>query len=412
MDIKILKESVTFPKGFKATGGHTGIKKQDMDMAIILSDYPAEAAGCFTLNIVKAAPVLWDMEIIKNKNTVKAVVINSGNANACTGEKGYEDCKKTAETFAEKNQLSPHEVFICSTGVIGVPLPMEKIEKGVNVLSENLDYALSAGNLAAKAIMTTDTYEKTAACEFFISGKPVRIGAMAKGSGMIHPNMATMLGFINTDIAISKDLLQKALTEAIEKTFNMITVDGDTSTNDTVLLLANGGAKNEKIVSEGPEYDIFKLALLQICKALAISIAKDGEGATKLMEIAVIGAASEKDASLIAKSVAGSSLFKAALFGEDANWGRVLCAMGYSGGFFNPESTVLSFHSFENGVKKEIYLMENGSPLSFSEEEAKNILKENEIYINILLKDGNGEAKAWGCDLTYDYVKINGDYRS
>lgn len=412
MNEEILNKSVTFPKGFKAAAGQAGIKKSGLDMALILSEIPADAAGCFTLNKVKAAPVIWDMEIAEKNEKAKAVVINSGNANACTGEKGMADCKEMAETFSEINNCAAHEVFVCSTGVIGVNLPMENVKKGIKAISKALDSSEEAGVQAARGIMTTDTYEKIAGIEFKIAGKEIRIGAMAKGSGMIHPNMATMLGFITTDASISKKLLQEALTDAIEKTFNMITVDGDTSTNDTVLILANGMAENKEILSESKEYEVFKNGLLAVCKKLAMDIAKDGEGATKLMEITVTGAKSEKDAKAIAKSVAGSSLFKAALFGEDANWGRVLCAMGYSDGDFDPNQVSLQFSSFENGVLNHISLMEDGKPVAFDESKAKTILKEKEILIDIFLKDGEGTAKAWGCDLTYDYVKINGDYRS
>ncbi len=410
--MKLNHQSITFPRGFKASAGHTGIKRKSMDMALIISEAPAVSAGCFTLNTVKAAPVKWDIDAVKNSPFAKGIVVNSGNANACTGAQGDKDCKKMAETLAGLEGCGPEEILVCSTGIIGVKLPMDKIITGIKDLHKGLDSSMESGSMAAKGIMTTDTYEKTAGCEISLSGKAVKIGAMAKGSGMIHPNMATMLGFITTDANISKALLQNALSDVIEKTFNMITVDGDTSTNDTVLIMANGLAENTLIEEKNEDYELFTSALLEVCKKLAMDIARDGEGATKLMEITVTGAKAYNDAREISKSIAGSSLFKAALFGADANWGRVLCAMGYSGGFFTPENVGLTFHSLSGGIKKEIILMKDGAPVSFNEEEAKEVLKEKEIFINIYLKDGNASAKAWGCDLSYDYVKINGDYRS
>lgn len=404
--MKIFEASVTAPKGFKACGDFVGLKKAKKDMALIESETLATAAGCFTTNVVKAAPVLWDIDVVKNK--IKGIVVNSGNANACTGEKGYKDAEKTAKCFAELSGVGSENVLVCSTGVIGVNLPMDKIESGIKQLYPKLSDSFESGMEAAQAIMTTDLVSKTIGVEIEIGGKKVTLGGMAKGSGMINPNMATMLCFITTDVAISQTLLQKALSECVVDTFNMISVDGDTSTNDTVLVLANGMAENEEITEENEDYEVFKNALFEINKKLAIDCANDGEGATKLMEVCVKGAVDKNDARKIALSVVSSNLLKAALFGEDANWGRVLCAMGYSGAEFDPYKVTIYFRS----EKGNILLMDSGKPIVFDEEKASTILSEHKIYIDIQLEEGDSEAVAWGCDLTYDYVKINGDYRS
>lgn len=398
--------NVTSAQGFKAAGNAVGLKKVKKDMAIIVSEVPATAAGCFTSNIVKAAPVLWDMEQVNNK--ISGIVVNSGNANACTGQQGLKDAETTADCLASLIGCTKKNVLVCSTGVIGVNLNMEKVLNGVKATYPLLSDTQESGALASEAIMTTDTYAKTISAEVEIGGKKVTLGGMAKGSGMINPNMATMLCFITTDCAISKAMLDKALKECVADTFNMITVDGDTSTNDTVLVLANGLAGNEEINAEGADYNIFKEALFAINKDLAVKCVDDGEGATKLMEVTVTGAASEDDARTIAMSVTSSNLFKAALFGEDANWGRVLCAMGYSGAKFNPMGVTIHFRS-KGGT---IMLMDNGKPIVFDEELASKILKEHKIYVDIALAEGECDATAWGCDLTYEYVKINGDYRS
>lgn len=398
--------NVTSAQGFKAAGNAVGLKKVKKDMAIIVSEVPATAAGCFTSNIVKAAPVLWDMEQVNNK--ISGIVVNSGNANACTGQQGLKDAETTADCLASLIGCTKKNVLVCSTGVIGVNLNMEKVLNGVKATYPLLSDTQESGALASEAIMTTDTYAKTISAEVEIGGKKVTLGGMAKGSGMINPNMATMLCFITTDCAISKAMLDKALKECVVDTFNMITVDGDTSTNDTVLVLANGLAGNEEINAEGADYNIFKEALFAINKDLAVKCVDDGEGATKLMEVTVTGAASEDDARTIAMSVTSSNLFKAALFGEDANWGRVLCAMGYSGAKFNPMGVTIHFRS-KGGT---IMLMDNGKPIVFDEELASKILKEHKIYVDIALAEGECDATAWGCDLTYEYVKINGDYRS
>lgn len=409
--MKTIEGCITAPKGFKATGNFIGLKKAKKDLACIASTKPAAAAGVFTTNLVKAAPVLWDMEVLKRGaqgGTVSGIVINSGNANACTGEKGMADAKQMAALYAGLLGVSAEEVFVCSTGVIGVNLPMQVIEKGIPDTFKQLGESAQDGQLAAEAIMTTDTFSKSIAVEIEIGGKTVRIGGIAKGSGMIHPNMATLLGVITTDASITHEMLQKALTESCQDSYNMISVDGDVSTNDTMLALANGLAENETITEEGSGYQTFKEALHFVNRKLAIDIAKDGEGATKLVEVTVSGARTKEDARAIARSVVSSSLFKSALFGADANWGRVLCAMGYSGGFFNQADVQIVFRSSAGSIT----LMERGNPIVFDEKSAKSILSEAAIFVDITLKDGDSSATAWGCDLTYDYVKINGDYRS
>lgn len=404
--MKLSDGNVTSAKGFKAAGNAVGLKKVKKDMAIITSDVPATAAGCFTTNVVKAAPVLWDMAHVDNK--INGIVVNSGNANACTGEQGLKDAEVTAQCLAELMGCDKDNVLVCSTGVIGVNMNMDKMLNGIKITYPLLNDSKENGVLASQAIMTTDTYNKTISAEIEIGGKKVTIGGMAKGSGMINPNMATMLCFITTDCAISKPMLDKALKDCVKDTFNMITVDGDTSTNDTVLVLANGLAENDEITAEGEDYTKFRDALFAINKDLAVKCVDDGEGATKLMEVTVNGAKNEDDARTIAMSVTSSNLFKAALFGADANWGRVLCAMGYSGADFDPMGVTIHFRS-EGGT---IMLMDNGKPIVFDEELAKKILNEHKIYVDIDLKEGSAKAVAWGCDLTYDYVKINGDYRS
>lgn len=404
--MKVIKGNINSVKGFKSYGSAVGLKKRKKDMAIILSDVMCNSAGCFTTNVVKAAPVYWDMENVSKD--IKGIVINSGNANACTGEQGLKDTEEMASILGSLAGVEKENILVCSTGVIGVNLPMEKVREGIKSTFKGLDSSFEAGLSSAEAIMTTDTYSKSVAVEVELDGKVVRIGAMAKGSGMINPNMATMLCFITTDCAISKKMLSKALKDCVKDTFNMISVDGDMSTNDTVLCLANGLAENEEIVEENESYNKFKDALFFVNKTLAIACADDGEGATKLIEANVKGAKTEDDAKKIVLSVVSSSLLKAAMFGEDANWGRVLCAMGYSGAKFDPMQVSINFRS-ENGV---ISLMEKGSPIVFDEELASKVLSAHNIYIDMVLSDGDFEATAWGCDLTYDYVKINGDYRS
>ncbi len=404
--MKIIEGNVTSPKGFSAAGIHCGLKKEKKDMAVIVSNSLCSAAGCFTTNVVKAAPVLYDMETVKNP--IKAVVVNSGNANACTGEQGLIDAAHTADVLAELAGCEGKNVLVASTGVIGVNLPMDILTKGVKDCYAELGSDFESGENAAAAIMTTDTFAKKICCEINIGGKTVTLAGMSKGSGMINPNMATMLCFITTDAKISSEVLQKALSAAVVDSFNMISVDGDMSTNDTVIALANGLAENEEIKADTKEYDSFFEALFYINKTLAVMCAKDGEGATKLIEAHVYNAPTKNDARLLARSIVSSNLFKAAIFGSDANWGRALCAMGYSGGKFEPMKVSLSFVS-DNGS---ILVMDKGRPIVFDEDLAKKILSEDKIIVDVDVAEGSAEATAWGCDLTYDYVKINGDYRS
>lgn len=400
--------TVTTPVGFYGAGAHVGIKKENKDLALIYSQVDAKAVGTFTQNIVQAAPVLWDKMIVENYNHVRVVAINSGVANACTGDEGLKCNEQFAQTVADNFSLDKEEVLICSTGVIGKQLPMDKICKGVAIVKPLLSETQEAGMIVAESIMTTDTKPKHLAVEIEIDGKIVTLGACCKGSGMIHPNMATMLGFITTDCNISKALLDKALKEVIPDTFNMVSVDRDTSTNDTVLLLANGMANNEEIVSENQAYQTFKEALYYVNEYLAKAIASDGEGATKLLEVQVHGANSVEQAKVIAKSVCTSPLVKTAVYGNDANWGRLLCAMGYSGEKFDPYEVDLSVAS-EFG---ELQLVSKGMATDYSEKLATKILSSDEVKAIINIHNGDCKATAWGCDLTYDYVKINADYRS
>ncbi len=404
--MKTIEGSIASPRGFQATGAHIGLKKASKDLCLIVSDVKAVAAGCFTTNIVKAAPVMWDMNVIGND--IKGIVVNSGNANACTGDQGMKDTETMADTFAQLIGCNKEEVLVCSTGVIGVNLPMEKLTAGMASTFPSLGSTLDDGLNAARAIMTTDTFMKNICVQTEIGGKTVTIASMAKGSGMIHPNMATMLSFVTTDVSIDRSLLQKALKDVVSVTYNMISVDGDMSTNDTILALANGMADNATITEENDDYKTFVDALLFVTRTLAKEVARDGEGATKLLEVCVNGAKTYADAATISKSVVSSNLFKAALFGEDANWGRVLCAMGYSGASFDPSQVTIAFRS-EAGT---IALMEKGTPIAFDEAKASEILALKEIFVDIQLAEGSESAVAWGCDLTYDYVKINGDYRS
>ena len=404
-----IKGGVTAAKGFKAAATAAGIKYTDRtDMAMIYSIVPCQAAGTFTTNIVKAAPVKWDQKIVKESRAAQAVIVNAGIANACTGEEGMAYCSQTAKKAAELLNVSEDAVLVASTGVIGKQLPMDKICAGITAMAPQLTDTYEAGHAAALAIMTTDTHEKEVAVTFEAGTKTVTIGGMCKGSGMIHPNMCTMLSFITTDAAISKELLQEALSEDIKDTYNMISVDGDTSTNDTVLLLANGEAKNPKITEKNADYEAFVKALNYVNTTLAKQMAGDGEGATALFEVKVIGAESKEQAKVLSKSVITSSLTKAAIYGHDANWGRILCAMGYSGAVFDPEKVDLYFESKAGKMQ----IIKDGVALDYSEEEATKILSEPEITAVADVKMGDATATAWGCDLTYDYVKINADYRS
>lgn len=407
--MEIITGGVTAAKGFMAAGVEAGIKYQNRkDMAMVYSKTPCRAAGVFTTNVVKAAPVLWDKEVVESEWEAQAIVVNSGIANACTGKLGYEYCRETAGAAADALEISPQSVLICSTGVIGMQLPMEKMTEGVRMLAKAIKPGEEAGTDAAKAIMTTDTRNKQVAVKVTIGGKEVTIGGMCKGSGMIHPNMCTMLAFVTTDVNISKKLLQEALSADVQDTFNMVSVDGDTSTNDTLLVLANGQAENLEITEKGVDYDTFVEALHYVNETLAKKIAGDGEGATALFEVKVIHADNKEDAKTLAKSVITSSLTKAALFGHDANWGRILCALGYSGAKFDPEAIELYLESSAG----KILIFKDGMAADYSEEEATRILSCSEVTALVDMKMGEAEATAWGCDLTYDYVKINADYRS
>ena len=407
--MKQIKGGVTAAKGYEAASTAAGIKYQGRtDMALIYSQVPCVSAGTFTTNVVKAAPVKWDRQIVDSGAGVQAVVVNSGIANACTGEEGMGYCKETAEAAAKALNIDAAGVLVGSTGVIGMQLPMQKLVDGIQVLAGKKAEGLQSGHDAALAIMTTDTVEKEMAVEIEIGGKTVTIGGMSKGSGMIHPNMCTMLAFITTDAAITKEALQKALSEDVEDTYNMISVDGDTSTNDTAILLANGLAGNQEITYASPEYETFKEALHMVNETLAKKMAGDGEGATALFEVKVVGAESIKQAKTLAKSVLCSNLTKAAIAGHDANWGRILCAMGYSGVQFDPEKVDLFFESKAGKLQ----IIENGVATDYSEEVATKILSEPEITATADIKMGDYSATAWGCDLTHEYININADYRS
>ena len=409
MAITKINGGVTAPKGFLASGLNAGIKNQTKkDMAMVFSSTPCAAAGVFTTNLVKAAPVKWDKEIVTTSPYVQAVVVNSGIANACTGAEGLGYCADTAAEAAAALNIPKTAVLVASTGVIGKQLPIDKIKSDETALSKVIGSSREDAKLAAEAIMTTDTKSKEVACTLELGGKQVTVAGMCKGSGMIHPNMCTMLCFVTTDAAISHELLQKALSEDVVDTFNMISVDGDTSTNDTVLVMANGQAENTPITKEGEDYKTFCEALHFIMLELSKKIAGDGEGCTCLFEATVIGAKDKNQARTIAKSVVCSSLTKAAVFGHDANWGRILCAMGYSGAQFDPEVVDIWLESKAGTIK----IVENGIATDYSEETATKILSEEEVIAKMDIKEGNETATAFGCDLTYEYVKINGDYRS
>lgn len=400
---------VTAAKGFQAASTAAGIKYKDRkDMAMIYSRQPCKAAGTFTTNVVQAAPVKWDQKIVRESAYAQAVVINAGIANACTGAEGMGYCRDTAQVAAECLGIPAEAVLVASTGVIGKQLPMEKLAAGVRAMVPRLEESRESGLEASKAIMTTDTKNKEVAVRFQAGGRTVTVGGMCKGSGMIHPNMCTMLAFVTTDAAISRELLQEALREDIRDTYNMISVDGDTSTNDTVLLLANGMAGNPEITEKNEDYQAFCQALNRVNQTLAKKMAGDGEGCTALFEVKVTGAESKDQAVTLSKSIITSSLTKAAIFGHDANWGRILCAMGYSGARFDPEKVDLYFES----AAGKLQIIRDGVALDYSEEQATRILSEPEVTAIADVKMGNASATAWGCDLTYDYVKINADYRS
>ena len=404
--MEIIQGGVCAAKGYKANGIHCGIRKNrdKKDLSLIVSDVPASAAAVYTTNLVKGAPLTVTKKHLEN-GVAQAVICNSGNANTCNAD-GMTIAEKMCELVSDKLGISADDIVVASTGVIGQPLDIEPIKAGIPELSDGLNY--NGSSAASEGIMTTDTHQKEIAVEFELGGKMCRIGGIAKGSGMIHPNMATMLVFITSDVAISPEMLKKALASDIQNTFNMLSIDGDTSTNDMVTVLANGLAGNKEIVEENDDFAVFMKALNTITVNLCREIAGDGEGATKLLECKVSGAVSLSVAKTVAKSVVCSSLLKAAMFGADANWGRVLCAIGYSGADVDVSKIDVAFKS-KSGT---ISVCKNGSGEDFSEEKAKEILLEKEIEILVNLNSGNASSVAWGCDLTYDYVKINGDYRT
>lgn len=410
-DVKIeqIDGGVTAAKGFRAAGVAAGIKYTGRrDMAMIFSETDAVAAATFTSNVVKAAPVKYDMKVVNDSPYVRAVVVNSGIANAATGKQGMELCENTAKAAAKALNIPADSVLVGSTGVIGEQIPLDKICAGVDALAENLSDSREAAADAERAIMTTDTVPKEVAVTVEIGGKTVTIGGMSKGSGMIHPNMCTMLAYICTDCDISKEMLERAVKRDVADTFNMITVDGDTSTNDTYIVMANGQARNPKIVSEGDDFDTFYAALHFVDQYLAKHMAKDGEGATALFEVIVTGADTKENAKTLARSVVGSSLCKAAIYGHDSNFGRFLCALGYSGVSFEPDKVSLEYKSRAGSV----CVFRSGLKADYSEDEATAVLSEDEVTVVIDMNAGKAEATAWGCDLSYDYVKINADYRS
>ncbi len=407
--MKIVEGGVASPKGFETSSYEANIKyKNRKDMALIYSQTPCNMAGTFTTNIVKAACVLWDKDINESGNPVHAVIVNSGIANACTGQQGYEYCNQTAQALSEVLPVKANEVLVASTGVIGMQLPIDKMVNGAKELAKIKEHSLEASIQSAKAIMTTDTKYKSIAVEVQLGGTTVTIGGMCKGSGMIHPNMCTMLCFITTDVSISKELLQEALSNDIVDTYNMISVDGDTSTNDTVLLLANGQANNPTITEKNEDYYTFCKALHYINEQFAKKIAGDGEGATALVEAKVINANTKEDARRMAKSIICSSLTKCAIYGHDANWGRILCAMGYSGTQFDPNHVEVSIADDNNTM----LIFKDGNAVPYSEEEASKILSQPTVYIVADIKMGSQSATAYGCDLSHEYVNINADYRS
>lgn len=404
-----IKGGVTAAQGFEAASCEANIKYSGRtDMAMVFSKEPCECAGTFTSNVVKAACVQWDMQIVESGKPMHAVVINSGIANACTGKEGFDACEASARAVEDSLKVPYDSVAVASTGVIGMQLPVDKLVKGINAMSKTLDDSLGAGTAASKAIMTTDTVNKEVAVSFMAGGKKVTLGGMSKGSGMIHPNMCTMLAFITTDLNIDKLLMQEALREVVADTFNMITVDGDTSTNDSLILMANGLAGNDKITAKDEDYKSFKEALFFVCRFLARKMASDGEGATKLFEAKVVNAKSKEDARTLSRAIVGSNLSKAAIYGCDANFGRFLCAMGYSGAQFDQNDVELFFESRAGRLQ----VFDRGTPIDFDEDFAVKIMKEDEVTVFVDMHEGEAEAAAWGCDLTYDYVKINADYRS
>ena len=406
-NFKFIDGSVTSPLGFTAQGVCASIKPSNTtkrDLALIYCEKPCTAAAVYTKNLVKSSTIQVTKKHLEN-GIAQAVIVNSGNANTCNAD-GIEVAEKMCDIAAETLSVSPEDVIVASTGVIGQPLPIEPVIKGAQMMKGKL--SKDGGTNAAEAIMTTDTVKKEMAMEMTLGGKKVTVGGIAKGSGMIHINMGTMLSFVTTDAAVSAEMLEEALREAVEDSYNMVSVDGDTSTNDTLAIMASGLAGNEPITAKNDDYKIFVAGLTEAFKSLAKQLAGDGEGATKLLVCTVDGAKTKQDAVTVSKSIICSSLLKAAMFGADANWGRVLCAIGYSGADVDVTKVDVSFKS----CKGEILVCKDGAGVEFSEEKAKEILLEKEINILVSLNDGDGKAEAYGCDLTYDYVKINGDYRT
>lgn len=409
MNYTTVEGGVCAAKGFAATSCEANIKYENRtDMAMVYSKSPCTCAGTFTSNVVKAACVQWDQKIVASGKPMHAVVVNSGIANACTGQEGWDACEATAAAVERALGVPADSVAVASTGVIGMQLPVDKLVAGVESMSKTLEVSAAAGTAASKAIMTTDTVNKEIAVTFSVGGKTVTLGGMSKGSGMIHPNMCTMLAFLTTDIRIDKALLQEAIGDVVKDTFNMITVDGDTSTNDTLLIMANGLAENATIIDKNEDYQAFREALFFVCRYLARKMAGDGEGATKLFEAKVVNAKTKEDARTLSRAIVGSNLSKAAIYGCDANFGRFLCAMGYSGSDFDQNDVELFFES-ENG---RLQVFDHGTPLAFDEDFAVKIMSADEVTVFVDMHEGSEEATAWGCDLTYDYVKINADYRS
>lgn len=406
--MNIIEGGITSATGFSVGSTACGIKKSKKDITLLYSEYDCIVAGAFTQNVVRAAPVMWDEHIVHQHNTVRALVVNSGNANACTGTQGEQDTKEMALVAATSVGVKQEEVLVCSTGVIGVPLPMQNIRQGIKECSINLKSSVEAGTSSAEAILTTDTFTKEIAVTVEVGNTTVTIGAMAKGSGMIHPNMATMLSFCTTDANVDRSYLQQLVSKSVQESYNMISVDGDTSTNDTVLVFANGASNSPLITKESEYAPLFEEAFRYLHRELAKQIIQDGEGASKLIELQIKGAASLEDARVMAKSAISSNLVKTAFFGSDANWGRLVCAMGYSGAFFDLAHVTLTYISHAGMV----VVLKEGEPINFNEELAKKILDEKEIIVSLVVGDGPGEATAWGCDLSYEYVRINGEYRS
>ena len=406
--MRVIDGGITAPEGFKAAGRHIGIKKVKKDIALLTSDVPAKAAGVYTQNRIKAAPVIWNSNITKNGGLVRGLVCVSGNANACTGQKGISDNEMMAQAMAWLMGVNKEEILTAATGIIGLQMPMEKVLKGIEETYPELSNKRESAKNAASGIITTDTFIKEIAVELNIGGKTVKIGGMAKGSGMIHPNMATVLSFVTTDINISQELLQKAVSKAVRETYNMISVDGATSTNDMALIMANGLAQNEEITGENEFYEAFERALLFIHEKFARDIIHDGEGASKFIQVDLAGAKTTEDARILAKAIVTNDLVKTAMYGEDANWGRIAAAMGGSGAYFNPDNLKVEMSS----EKGRILLMDNGEPVSFDENLASDILSQQDIYITIVLKDGTAKARSYGCDLGHEYIRINGEYRS